>query len=90
MASGLPVRHRRIRFRSWHRGSREAYILLGRFCDQHLSEMKEEDLEQFEALLEQPDPDIWNWVIGRQKIPADFDHTVMRRLKKYATNLKIQ
>ena len=52
--------------------------------------MKEEDLEQFEALLEQPDPDIWNWVIGRQKIPADFDHTVMRRLKKYATNLKTQ
>ena len=52
--------------------------------------MKEEDLEQFEALLEQPDPDIWNWVIGRQKIPADFDNTVMRRLKKYATNLKIQ
>jgi len=52
--------------------------------------MKEEDLEQFEALLEQPDSDIWNWVIGRQQIPANFDHTVMRRLKKYATNLKIQ
>ena len=90
MASDLPVRHRRLQFRSWHRGSREVDILLGQFCDQHLLEMKEEDLEQFETLLEQPDPDIWNWVIGRQKIPADFDNTVMRRLKKYATNLKIQ
>ena len=90
MASGLPVRHRRLRFRSWHRGSREVDILLGNFCDQYLLEMKKADLEQFEALLEQPDLDIWNWAVGRQKIPTNFDHDVMRRLKKYATNLKTQ
>ena len=89
MSGELPIRHKRLQFRSWHRGSREADLLLGRFADNNLQAMSEKDLIQFEVLLEQSDPDIWDWISGKQKVPDHFDHNIMQRLKKFVTKLEV-
>ena len=44
-------------FRSWHRGTREMDILLGSFADEHVPKMDEEQLTEFQSILEISDPE---------------------------------
>jgi antitoxin CptB len=62
-------RRKRLKFRSWHRGTREMDLLLGRFADQYLDDYTADDLNIYEDILEISDPDLYNWVSGREDIP---------------------
>ncbi len=77
----IETRRKRLRFRCWHRGSREADLLLGRFADRHLDWFDAGQLARFETLLDQEDPDIWDWVVRGAPIPPAFDHDVMALLR---------
>jgi antitoxin CptB len=61
----LDIERKRLKFRSWHRGTREMDLLLGRFADRRVDAFDESALRAYAALLEQPDPDIYDWVCGR-------------------------
>lgn len=74
--SNISIKRKRIHFRCWHRGTREMDFLLGRFADAALAEMSEGELDDFEAFLNNSDPDIYNWVSG-QEIPPEEDQTEM-------------
>ena len=63
-------------------------MLLGRFADKNIEVLDESDLTQLEALLDEPDPDIWDWVVGRKPIPIILDHSIMKRLRVSSTQLK--
>jgi antitoxin CptB len=78
-----PQRLNRIRFRAWRRGFREADLILGGFADACVPTMTEADLARFERLLEQPDHDIYDWVLGRRPPPAPFDDDLMARLRAF-------
>jgi antitoxin CptB len=76
----LDTRRKRLRFRAWHRGTREADLLIGSFADAHLAAFDSLRLDQFEGLLELSDPDIYNWMTVREPVPAEHDTDVMRLL----------
>ena len=78
--SSSEIRRKRLLFRSWHRGTREADLILGRFADEHLAGFDEAQLDRYEALLDCPDPDIFDWVSGRAFPPPEHDHDVTRLL----------
>lgn len=65
----LAVERKRLKFRSWHRGTREMDLLLGRFADRHLDSFDATLLTAYAALLEENDPDIYDWVCGRETAP---------------------
>jgi antitoxin CptB len=73
-------RRKRLLFRAWHRGTREADLILGSFADQHLAGLDESQLDRFEALLEVPEPDLFDWITGRAAPPPECDHDVTRLL----------
>lgn len=73
-------RRKRLLFRSWHRGTREADLILGSFAEQHLAGFDEAQLDRYEALLEMPDPDLFDWITGRAPPPPECDHDVTRLL----------
>ena len=77
------VRRRRIAFRAWHRGMREMDLIMGRFADTHLRDLAEPDLDAFEALMEWPDPDLYNWVSGEAAPPAAADTPFLARLRAF-------
>ena len=77
------ARIRRVRFRAWRRGFREADLILGPFADRHARGMTDGDLERFEILLDQPDPDLYAWITGTATAPPAFDHEVMARLRTF-------
>lgn len=77
------IRRRRLRYRSWHRGTREADLLLGSFADSHLAGFGDAELDRYEALLECPDPDLFDWIAGRSAPPPEHDHDVTRLLLSF-------
>jgi antitoxin CptB len=76
----IDARRKRLRFRSWHRGTREMDLLMGSFADAHTPGFDQAQLDQFEALLELSDPDLYNWMTGQEPVPAEHDTGIMRLL----------
>lgn len=69
---------RKLIFRSWHRGTREMDLLLGRFADQKVRDFDVAMLQLYGDFLEESDPDIYDWVCGRSAPPdPKFDSLVV-------------
>ena len=58
-------------------------LFLGRFAERHLVTMNDEQLDQFEALLEENDNDLFNWISRRESLPAALDHDVMNMILNF-------
>ena len=71
MRDELEYRRKRLRFRAWHRGTKEADLLLGPFADASLDSLDEDGLAGFEALLARSDPEIVDWMTGAAEPPDD-------------------
>lgn len=67
------ARRKRLRFRAWHRGTKEMDLVLGPWADARLSGMDAAALDAFERMLEESDPDLWNQVTGIDPLPAGPD-----------------
>jgi len=76
------TRLKRVRFRAWRRGFREADLILGPFADRHAQSMTAAQLERFERLLDQPDHDLYGWIMGAPA-PAPFDDDIMARMRAF-------
>jgi len=71
---------KKLIFRSWHRGTREIDLLLGRFADAHLPGFDADELQQYEELLINSDPDLYNWITGKEVPPANISSDVLQTL----------
>ena len=76
-------RRERLRFRSWHRGMNEMDLLMGSFADAHIAAFTPEQLDQYEAILELNDPDVYNWITGAEQVPQEHDSEVMQLLRAH-------
>jgi antitoxin CptB len=65
-------RLKRQRFRAWHRGTKEADLLIGGFFDRYSADWRPEEIELFEVLLEEQDVDIMAWAMGTQPVPGRY------------------
>ncbi|MBO9622860.1 MAG: succinate dehydrogenase assembly factor 2 [Sphingomonas sp.] len=74
-------RLKRLRFRAWHRGVKEADLLIGGFFDTHAEGWTDAEIDLFETLLEEQDVDIIAWAMGTQPVPERYAGTVMQALK---------
>ena len=77
------VRRKKLLFRAWHRGTREADLLLGNFADRHLAGFDTGQLDRFEALLERLDGEICDWVFGRDTPRAEDRTDVVDMLLRF-------
>lgn len=82
-SEGLEIRRRRVLFRAWHRGTKEMDLVMGRFADAEIRTMSDDDLNDFERLIEVPDRDLFTWVTGKADTPGNYDTAVFRRLKTF-------
>ena len=71
-----------LKFRAWHRGTREADYMIGCFFDRFHAEWDEAALQWFEALIEEQDVDIMAWALGTQPVPEQFAGPLMDRMCK--------
>jgi antitoxin CptB len=80
------ARLKKLKLRAWRRGFREADLILGPFADSHVSGFSEAELDWFERLLEEPDQDLYDWILERRPTPAQFDGPLMNKLKAFRDN----
>ena len=75
-------RLKRLRFRSHHRGVREADLMIGGYFDRWHAAWSDAEIDWFEALLEEQDVDIMAWALGTATVPARWRGELMQRLQR--------
>jgi antitoxin CptB len=83
----IGMRRRRLRFRAWHRGTRELDLILGPFADAKAAGLVEPMLGRMEALLELEDTDLLRWLMGQEVPPADADVELLDQLIAFRATL---
>ena len=78
MGETTDTRRKRLLYRSWHRGLKEADLLLGSFAERHLDGFTPAELDQWEALLGENDADLLDWIFARRPPPPPLDGAVQR------------
>ncbi len=64
-------RLKRLRMRSWRRGTKEMDLILGPFADDRLGALSDADLARYERMLGENDQDLYRWVTGQAQAPAE-------------------
>ncbi len=75
-------RLKRLRFRAWHRGTKEADLMIGGFFDRYGADWSEAEIDWYERFLEEQDVDIMAWAIGTQPVPERFEGAMIQKLKQ--------
>ena len=65
MSEAREIRVRRMKMRSMRRGIREMDLILTAFADARLDDMGAGDLDLYDALLNENDHDLYQWVTAR-------------------------
>lgn len=73
---------KRLRFRAWHRGTKEADLLIGGFFDRHSAGWDDDAVLWFEALLHEDDVDVMAWAIGTRPVPVRWAGTMMTAMQQ--------
>jgi antitoxin CptB len=71
------TRLKRLRFRAWHRGTREADTLVGGFFDAFAEHWDEAELDWFDSFLEEQDVDVVAWAMGLESPPPHLAGPMM-------------
>ncbi|HAQ00515.1 MAG TPA: succinate dehydrogenase assembly factor 2, partial [Rhodospirillum rubrum] len=74
---------RQTLYRAQHRGMKEADIFIGAFAVDRLETMTDDQHDRFEALLEEHDADIMDWIMGRAEPPVAYRTDVMDMLRTF-------
>ena len=71
MGESAEIRLKRLRMRSWRRGTKEMDMILGPFSDHRLEALAPEQFAAYEALLAENDQDLYQWMSGRISPPPE-------------------
>lgn len=82
-ADPMDARRKRVIYRCQHCGMKENDVLLGGFAARHAAALDDGELKRLEALLEESDNDLYDWITGKSPVPAAHDHDLMSRIRKF-------
>ena len=80
-------RRKKLQFRAWRRGFREIDLILGGFADQRLETLDEAGLNAFEALLDAPDQEVYEWITEQAAPPAEHDTPTLALIRAFRFEL---
>jgi len=75
------ARRKRLLFRAQRRGFKEVDLVFGTFAAAELAKLNEAELDQFEALLNAPDQDVYAWLRGHAPVPDEFATPLFERMQ---------
>jgi antitoxin CptB len=84
----LDARRRRILFRATHRGTQETDRLIGGYVAPRLAAFTDPELDAIEAIMDLPDVDLADWLMGRLPIPPGPHATTLQTIRIAAGSLK--
>ena len=82
-AETCETRLRRLVYQSSYTGMKETDLLLGRFAKLHLPQLSDDELGQYEALLDAGDDRIYAWAVAGEPAPDIHDNRVLDLIKDF-------
>lgn len=64
-------KRKRLVFRSYHRGTKEMDLILGSFASAQVFGFNAQELADYDELLRNNDPDLYNWITRKEDAPQD-------------------
>jgi antitoxin CptB len=74
----MDTRRKKLIYRSRHRGTKEMDIIMGKFADAFIPSCDDVMLNAYEILLDEQDPDLYNWIVGLT--PVTIDNVALDKL----------
>lgn len=65
-------RIKRMKMRSMRRGIKEMDLILSAYAETRLDGLSEAELDLYDSLLEVPDQELFQWILGRAQAPDRF------------------
>ena len=79
----LEGRRKRLIYRSWHRGTKEMDLLMGNFADAYVETFGDEQLTEYEAVLDINDPELYDMYLGKTLPREDQDSDVLKSFLEF-------
>jgi antitoxin CptB len=76
----IAMRRRRLRYRAWHRGTKEMDLVLGPYADAHADGLGASELTRLETLMDEEDADLLKWVMGQEPVPVGVDSPLLAEI----------
>ena len=73
----IAIRRKRLRYRAWHRGTKEMDLILGPFADANVDAYGVAELDRLEALMNEEDPPLLKWVMRQEEPQAHVDRAFL-------------
>ena len=73
----------RLIYRSWHRGTKELDLILGKYITANLNILKLSDIDNYELLLQSEDPDIYRWIVNHDNPPNENLNDIVLKIRNY-------
>jgi antitoxin CptB len=77
---------RKLIYRSWHRGTKELDMILGNFAESNLHNLNETELNEYLVILDEEDPDLYQWLVNNQNPNKNID---MNKIRNFINDNKI-
>lgn len=71
---------KRLIFRSNHRGTKEMDLVIGSFAGQNVRGFDGKQLQEYEEILAENDPNLYNWITGAEEAPESMTSLSVFRL----------
>ena len=77
-------RLKRLLYRASHRGTKEMDLILGGFAEAEADRLSDADVEAFEQLLNESDPDLYSWIVSGGEVPDGVDSGLIDRIRRHS------
>lgn len=71
---------KRLLYKSNYRGCKETDLILGRFAKKYVESLSDNELVEFDSILNQMDPDIWDQLHHKADIPSHISKDLMQKI----------
>jgi antitoxin CptB len=76
----VAMRRRRLKYRAWHRGTKEMDLVLGPYADARAELLGADELTRLETLMDEEDTDLLKWVMGQEPVPDGIDAPLLAEI----------
>ena len=83
MSKSQSILKKKLLYQSQNRGCRETDLIIGSFAQQYINEMTEDELHEFQNILEISDTDFYDWYTKKKPLPNEYKTILMSQLLNF-------
>ena len=83
------MRKKKILFKCTHRGTKELDILLGNYVSNHINELKSNELDYLDVILDFNDIDLFKILTKKKKINEKMNKFFVKKIIKFNQNFNL-